>query len=199
MVSKDDTLTKSHVRYVEARLIADAAKAPRWHLQNNQRAGEEGMLPLQDRSAMEEFIDQTKTLVGALGCDLFKSVYSPPVQAPAGRLLSSSVQFEFQGQGFAAQMMVTASAEIVVKSSSRARSRMTPTVPKGIAALRADLLASGVLSDQAGSLIFSQDYMFSSVSAAAAVVYGGSANGRISWRLPDGRTYADWEEAQNSS
>ena len=148
---------------------------------------------------MEEFIDQTKTLVGALGCDLFKSVYSPPVQAPAGRLLSSSVQFEFQGQGFAAQMMVTASAEIVVKSSSRARSRMTPTVPKGIAALRADLLASGVLSDQAGSLIFSQDYMFSSVSAAAAVVYGGSANGRISWRLPDGRTYADWEEAQNSS
>jgi len=25
------------------------------------------------------------------------------------------------------------------------------------------------------------------------VVYGGSANGRILWKLPDGRTYAAWE------
>jgi len=198
MVSKDENLTPSHARYVEARLIADACKNPRWNLQNTQKPGEEGMLPLPDRSAMEEFIDQTKTLVGALGCDLFKVIFSPPISTAAAASLPAGVQFEFKGAGFAAHMMVTASGEIVVTNGSRARLRQTPTVPRGTEALRANLLASGILSAQPDALVFSKDYMFPSVSSAAAAVYGGSANGRISWRLPDGRTYADWEEGQNS-
>jgi hypothetical protein len=40
--------------------------------------------------------------------------------------------------------------------------------------------------------------MFPSVSSAAASVTGASANGRISWRLPDGRTFGDWEESQTA-
>jgi hypothetical protein len=40
--------------------------------------------------------------------------------------------------------------------------------------------------------------MFPSVSSAAALVTGASANGRISWRLPDGRTFGDWEESQTA-
>ena len=198
MVSKDENLTKSHARYVEARLIADAGMNPRWKLQNTQKAGEEGKLPLQDRSAMEQFIDQTKTLVGALGCDLFKVIVCPPKPTDTGACLPDGLLFEFKGAGFAAHMMVTESGEIVVTNGSRARLRSTPTVPKGTAALRANLVASGVLSAQQDALVVSKNYMFPSVSSAAAAVYGGSANGRISWRLPDGRTYADWEECQNS-
>ncbi len=48
-------------------------------------------------------------------------------------------------------------------------------------------------------LIFTSDYSFSSASAAAAAVIGASANGRILWKLPDGRIYADWEAGQGSS
>ena len=66
LVSKDENLTKSHARYVECRLVAEAGRNPRWTLGNSQRAGEEGKLPLPDRAAMEEFIDQTKTLMGRL-------------------------------------------------------------------------------------------------------------------------------------
>ena len=47
--------------------------------------------------------------------------------------------------------------------------------------------------------MFTSDCIFSTVSSAAAAVTGASANGRISWRLPDGRTYAEWEEGQNAS
>lgn len=198
MVSKDENLTTTHARYVEARLIGDACRNPRWKLQNTQMPGEEGMLPLQERHAMEEFIDQTKTLVGALGCDLFKVIVSPARPTDTAAPLLDSFVFEFKGAGFVAHMMVTASGEIVVTNGSRARLRSTPTVPKHTAALRANLLASGILSAQQDALVFSKDYMFPSVSSAAAAVYGGSANGRISWRLPDGRTYADWEEGQNS-
>ena len=203
MVSKDENLTKSHARYVEARLIADAGLNPRWQLQNTQKAGEEGKLPLPDRAAMEEFIDQTKTLVGALGCDLFKvvsgDISSLPKSTSPAPSWAESVQFEFRGQGFAGQMSVTPSGEIVVKKGSRARLKTTPTIPKGTVALRADLVASGILLEQQDALIFTSDYMFPSVSSAAAAVTGASANGRISWRLPDGRTYAEWEEGQNAS
>jgi hypothetical protein len=33
-------------------------------------------------------------------------------------------------------------------------------------------------------------------SAAATVVAAGNRNGRITWKLPDGRTYAEWKESQ---
>ena len=39
-----------------------------------------GKLPLPDRAAMDEFVDQTKTLVGALGWDLFREVRGRALQ-----------------------------------------------------------------------------------------------------------------------
>ncbi|MFC4623968.1 DUF4357 domain-containing protein [Daeguia caeni] len=146
---------------------------------------------------MEEFVDQTITLVGALGCDLFRAMrgslpgemneISNEPSAPSGPV------FFFRGQGFAAEMNVSASGEFVVRRGSRARSRTTATIPRGTASLRDTLIEKGILREDDGALIFSSDYTFPSVSSAAAVVYGGSANGRILWRLQDGRTYANWE------
>lgn len=56
---------------------------------------------------------------------------------------------------------------------------------------------SGVLKSEGGFLSFTSDYRFSSASAAggcaAATVIGASANGGILWKLPEGRSYADWE------
>ncbi len=203
MVSKDENLTKSHARYVEARLIADAGLNPRWQLTNTQKADDEGKLPLPDRAAMDEFIDQTKILVGALGCDLFKvvsgDISNPPKSAGLSPSWEQSVEFEFSGQGFLAKMAVTSDGEIVVRKGSRVRLKTTPTIPKGTVALRESLMKSGILLQQADALIFTADYLFSSVSAAAATVTGASANGRMSWRMPDGRTYAEWEEGQNAS
>ena len=138
-----------------------------------------------------------------MGCDLFKVVSGDlangskleiPTSAPA-----PNVVFAYRGQGFAAQMSITASSEFVVKKGSVARIKTTNTIPKGTVALRSDLMAKGILVEKGDGLIFTSDYIFSSVSAAAATVTGAAANGRILWRLPDGRTYAEWEEAENAS
>jgi hypothetical protein len=56
-----------------------------------------------------------------------------------------------------------------------------------------------MLAKQNDRLLFTSHYMFSSVSAAAATVTRAAANGRIFSRLPDGRTYAEWDEAENSN
>ena len=75
LISKDENLTKSHARYVEACLIRSAGSNPRWTLPNTRMpSNDAGKLPLPDRAAMDEFVDQTKTLVGALGWDVFREM-----------------------------------------------------------------------------------------------------------------------------
>jgi len=46
---------------------------------------------------------------------------------------------------------------------------------------------------------FAQDTEFSSPSAAAAVVHGGSANGLLAWKTQDGRTLKDLEAGVRES
>jgi hypothetical protein len=204
LISKDENLTKSHARYVEACLIRGAGSNPRWSLPNIKRPPETaGKLPLPDRAAMDEFVDQTKTLVGALGWDLFREVRGRPASTNgAARIAptsSSGLRFFFRGEGFAAEMELGASGEFVVLAGSRARVRTTTTIPRGTTALRKTLLDSGVLKQEEDFLVFTSDYSFPSASAAAATVIGASANGRILWKLPDGTAYSDWEADQGEA
>lgn len=200
LVSKDENLTKSHARYAEARLLAEAGRNPRWNLKNSQRASEVGKLPLPERAAMEEFIDQTITLVGALGCDLFRGMRGslPEERSPpeAQEPIAAGIVFFLRGQGFAAEMLVNELGEFVIKKGSRARHQENPSIPSSISNFRKTLAAKGILREESGALVFMSDYTFSSPSTAASVIYGGSINGRTSWRLTDGRTYATWEENQ---
>ena len=200
LISKDENLTKSHARYVEACLIRSAGSNPRWTLPNTRMpSSDAGKLPLPDRAAMDEFVDQTKTLVGALGWDVFREMRGrAPQMVPLELGLpqpepSKSPRFFFRGEGFAAEMEIGPSGDFIVQASSRARFRTTSTIPKGTTNLRSNLLEKGVLCEEGNFLLFTSNYSFSSVSAAAAAVIGASANGRILWKLPDGSTYADWE------
>ena len=204
LISKDENLTKSHARYVEACLIRSTGNNPRWSLPNtNMPSGNAGKLPLPDRAAMDEFVDQTKTLVGALGWDLFREVRGRPNEtaqsafelAPA--LPSDETTFFFRGEGFSATMRLSPSGDFVVLAGSKARTKTTATIPRGTVALRKTLLDTEILQEEGDFLVFVNDYSFSSASAAAATVIGASANGRILWNLPDGRTYGDWEASQN--
>jgi hypothetical protein len=87
--------------------------------------------------------------------------------------------------------------DLVVTAGSKERVRTTRTIPTGTVTLRNILLEKGVHREEDDFLVFTSDYSFTSSSAAAATVIGASANGRILWKLPDGRTYADWEASQD--
>ena len=64
--SKDDNITKSHIKYLESRLIDIAKQAERYVLENNNTPNLSS-LPLPDKDAMEEFILNIKLLNGVLG------------------------------------------------------------------------------------------------------------------------------------
>ena len=204
LVSKDENLTKSHARYIESCLIRAVGGNPRWKLPNSKRPSDDaGKLPLPDRAAMDEFVDQTTTLVGALGWDLFRVVKGATTEVAAnviGALKADppkEPRFYFRGEGFDAEMLVGVSGDCVVTKGSKARIRTTPTIPKGTTALRQMLQERGILQVAGDALLFTSDYSLPSPSAAAAVVTAASANGRILWKLADGRTYAQWEADQS--
>src|SRR5712691_799978 len=60
-VSKDENLTKAHIRYLEGRLIADAKKVGRYKLDNFQESGSK--LPESDREDMEVFLQRIQQLL----------------------------------------------------------------------------------------------------------------------------------------
>jgi hypothetical protein len=63
-----------------------------------------------------------------------------------------------------------------------------------VIALRNKLIADAALVQKDGFYHFTRDVEFSSPSAAAAVILGGSANGLIEWRTKDGRVLKDLDE-----
>ena len=207
LISKDENLTKGHARYVESCLIGSVDKGnPRWSLLNTKEPSDDaGKLPLPQRLAMDEFVDQTKTLVGTLGWDLFRDMRGRAAETaalvhdPLQRLTTDNPRFFFKGVGYEAEMEVGKSGYFVVKHQSRARLQTTDSVPPRAAALRKTLEEKGVLKEDGESLVFTSDYNFSSASAAAAVVCGTSVNGRSSWKLRDERTYATWEAEQEKA
>ena len=204
LISKDENLTKSHARYVESCLVRSVGSNPRWGIPNVKTPSDDaGRLPLPERAAMEEFVDQTKTLVGALGCDLFRTVRGRAQgqatnQERGGSPSPSEPRFFYRGGGFDATMTINPSGDFVVLAGSKARLRTTPTIHRGILKLRGTLIEAGILREDDESLLFTNDYSFSSVSAAASVVCGASANGRILWKSKTGRIYADWEAEQGN-
>jgi len=59
---------------------------------------------------------------------------------------------------------------------------------------RKQLIADQSLVERDGLLVFTKDVEFSSPSAAAAVIHGGSANGLITWKTKDGQSLKHLDE-----
>jgi hypothetical protein len=60
--------------------------------------------------------------------------------------------------------------------------------------LRDALIEKGVIATGHSGLSFTQDYTFDSPSAAAAVIMGRNANGRVEWRTKAGVTLKEIQE-----
>ena len=67
-VSKDENLTKAHIRYLENRLLTDAKKAGRYRLENSNSTNPK--LPESDREDMEVFLSRVQQVLPVLGSDL---------------------------------------------------------------------------------------------------------------------------------
>jgi hypothetical protein len=210
--SKDDNLTKAHVRYLESRLVSQANIAGRYAIENS-ASPQLPSLPRADRDAMEEFIGGIQTLLGVLGHRVLEPLVvrtpatttheevtppQPTIQTEAEQPANSAVA-PSQSQTFhlrVSNLIATAvrtDEGLVVLANSEAASEVQSSLSVGYRALRERLISSGVLLENGAKLKFTRDQLFRSPSQAAAVVVGYSINGRDNWRTPNGVSFTDFE------
>jgi len=185
-VSKDENLTKAHVRYLESQLIKEAARINRVTLEQNESGG--CRLPESDREDMEVFMARIRQVLPVLGSDLLtpKVGAAESVQAE-GMLYCRIKDAEAKGQRTPNGFVVFSGSTAVLKE--RGSSESYPYVLNR----RRELLGEGLLVEKNGFLTFTKDTEFSSPSAAAAVVHGGSANGLTAWKNRAGRSLKEIE------
>lgn len=182
-------LNKAHVQFLEAALIQRAKAAKRLPLDNANQPTEPSLSEA-DRADMQVFLENMLGMLPVLGIHAFER--AAPVAATA------KSQLACKGKGVAAQGY-EASQGFVVKAASLAVGEAVPSMQqhvRGMFELRQELIGNGVLAPEGDHFRFTQDYVFSSPSTAAAVVLGRSANGRIEWKDAKGRTLKELQSME---
>lgn len=185
-ISKDENLTKAHIRYFEGRLIEQAKQAARSMVKNGQSSG--ARLPESDREDMEIFLDKIHQLLPVLGVEVLVPTTVKGGSATERELLSCEIK------GLKAMGHLTPNG-IVVLTGSQAVLNGRPSSQKYSwpVNMRQKLKDDGILLVREDHLVFIQDFEFSSPSAAAAVIQGGHANGLTAWKNKDGKTLKELE------
>lgn len=184
-VSKDENLTKAHIKHLEGRLITEATQVARFTLDNSQASGSK--LPESDREDMEVFLSRIRQLLPVLGSDLLIPVGQPAAkQQPGGTLFCRMKGAEARGHR-------TPDGFVVLKGST-AVLQDRPKSMLSVVAQRKQLVAEGILVEIDGFFHFTRDSEFSSPSTAAGIIEGGHANGLTDWKAKDGRTLKELDE-----
>jgi hypothetical protein len=187
-ISKDENLTKAHIRYLEGRLIEQARHVGKAVVTNGQGSG--AKLPESDREDMEIFLEKVNQLLPLLGIELLMPTATKPLGSAERKVLYCEIK------GLKAQGHMSPNGFVVLKGSQavlteRASAQKYPWPIN----MRQRLKEEGAVVEQNGNLAFSRDVEFSSPSAAAAVIHGGHANGLTAWKNKDGRTLKEIETA----
>lgn len=192
--TKDDSLNKAHLRYLEARLIGQV-KAAKVAAVDNGTAPEAKGLGEPEIADMENFLQEVLLLLPVLGVREFQVVSvapsTAPVQLPSPKVSPSGLapsaayyltekraqaEGRDEAQGFVVLAGATGPAECGVTSYAN---------------LRDQLVADGTLQVVGEQVRLTRDTSFASPSAAAAVIAGGSRNGQRSWKDQAGRTLGE--------
>jgi hypothetical protein len=185
-VSKDENLTKAHIRYLEGRLIEQARSAGRAVVMNGQASG--AKLPESDREDMEVFLERVHQLMPVLGADALVPIGSMPAGSAQEQILICEIKgLKATGHPIPTGFVVLKGSQAVLKERTSAHQ-----YPYTLVA-RKKLIEDGTLVKHGEHFVFTRDAEFSSPSAAATVVHGGSANGLLAWKTRSGKTLKELE------
>jgi len=180
-ITKDENLTKAHIRYIEGRLIEIAILAERTVVVNSQGSG--AKLPESDREDMEVFLEKMLQVLPVLGVESFVQRTSKVESETEREMLTCKIK------NVIASGYLTPNGIVVLAGSSavlteRSSAKKWPSVM----AQRNKLIEEDGLIQNGDKYDFVKDTEFSSPSSAAAVIHGGSANGLTAWVNKDGKS-----------
>ena len=180
-------LNKALIRYLENRFVEIARNSKRYIVLTKNTYRNTVMKESQI-AVMEEFIDNVKILINALGYKLlepFSQVESPASDADDEILYLTSGSAKATGK-------VTTEGFVVFEDAIVNEKTSTKSLSAGMQKLRQTLIDS----DKVQNWKTTEDILFSSSSAAADFILGYSVSGPQIWKTKDGRTLKDIENSQ---
>lgn len=180
-VSKDNNLTKAHVKYLESKCLTLANRAKRYNLEN----GSESSLPTlseSDVAELEEFMINLKLLLSALGYPILQELI------PKDEHSHTDPLFICSGKEASATGRLTNDGFIVYKGSSATASISKAVLERNQKIIQRLLSNRYLIQANNNLYIFVRDYVFNSPSAASDIILGNSTSGWQKWKTKDGKT-----------
>ena len=184
--SKDGSLNKAHIQYLESRLVALATDAKKCNL-DNLNCPQPPSLSEAEKADADSFLADMLSIYPLLGLSVFEK---------PKRVKSKKNILQIESKGIVAQGYESEQGFVVLQDSQAVR-REVPSIHRYMSVLRADLEAVGVMVEESDSAFrFTQNYEFNSPSTAAGIVLGRTANGRIEWKDEQGITLKAIQECK---
>lgn len=178
--NKDENLTKAYVKYLESRLVALTNEANRFELLNGNQPPQ-AVLPRGDRDVMEEFIANIRILIGSLGYRLLEPLVKiHELTKQQVEAVEEITTFELKAKKFNAKGVQTDEG-FVVLAGAEAASDVNASLSNGYAKVRSALIEKSKLILTNGKQVLQEDYLFSSLSQAAAILLGYACSGSDYW------------------
>lgn len=177
IVSKTDSLTKSHIKFLENHCFNTAQEIGKYELENSSNPTKSHITEQMKADIMDLF-DDMKVLLSTLGFPIFESLRKEKGQK-ADLICKGKNALAYGEYG---------EDGLVVFKGSRANLEETATAGSWIVGMREKLKTSKILIEKGNVLEFASDYQFNSPSAAAGAVLARRANGWIEWKDQEGST-----------
>jgi hypothetical protein len=192
ITTKDQSFTKTHVKYLEQLCIKEAENINRFKLDNS-NSGLDTHAPKSLLADIYDAFETIKIYIGVLGLKVFEKTTTE------SQTIKKVDIFYYKSKNIDEW---DASAEfteegLVVRKGSKARLCITNDTPNNVVELRNKLENMGTLERTDNFLVFTKDYVFHSPSLAANTIRGGHNNGWITWVNEIGQNLHDKYRKQN--
>ncbi len=197
-VSKDELLTKTQIRYLESRIVQLAIEAKTAQIDN----GNSPNLPTlheADISDMEYFLEQIKLILPVMGFKFLiqSTVKQEPIIFEKENSEIHEIYF-IKTNSFKASMKETDQGYIVLKGSE-GKKQLSNSCTETYRHMRKKLIETEIMVEIGDKLIFVEDTVFNSPSAAANMILGRNSNGFTEWVNEKGQTFREVQEITNAN
>lgn len=179
--SPDGSLTTTGSQYLETICIEGLQSAGRCIVQNSTKLTLR-QIPHEDISGLQYFYENIILLLPLLGYDIL-------VGKTNEKKTGENIVLFLARKGIKAEAFLREDGQIQVLKGSTVVFETTPSFERHpYKPLRDDLIKIGKLVKKGKHFEFTNDYIFNSPSAAAAVILGNSASGQREWKDKDKKT-----------
>lgn len=185
--SSNQNLDKTGVQYLETKCVQELKKAVRCELKNGNNPTLPSIAP-KNIPGLESFYENITLLMPLLGFDIFAP------ESKNSKMESNDFIF-CKGKGAESKAILLDDGKVRVIKGSTAIKENAPSFEKhNYKKIKDELLKIGRLIENGNYLLFTEDYLFDSLSSAAAVILARSAQGPKEWKYENGMTVKDSTE-----